>query len=303
MPSHNAFKYRIGIDLGGTKAEGAILGPSGEVIAKRRIPTPKDSYETLIEQLVGLVRDLETHIDSPATVGIGIPGFPCNQSGEIKGANLAILNGRPFMEDLARDLDRPVRVENDANCFTLSEAIDGAAKGHNVVFGIILGTGCGGGLVIDGSIWPGKNICAGEWGHNPLPYAKDDEPPYPCPCGKDGCIEQFLSGPGFERSYRAMGGEAIDAATIAARAQTGEPLAAACLTRYQDQLARSLSTVINFLDPDCLVFGGGVSNIPGLLDPFPEILYPYTVSHELTTVITPARFGDASGVRGAAWLA
>lgn len=302
MPSHNAFKYRLGIDLGGTKAEAAILGPEGEIIAKKRIPTPKDSYQTLINHLVSLVRDLETSIASPATVGIGIPGFPCNQSGEIKGANLAILNGKPFSEDLAKELDRPVRVENDANCFTLSEAIDGAAKGHGFVFGIILGTGCGGGLVFNNTIWPGKNLCAGEWGHNPLPYPKADEPPYDCPCGKKGCIEQFLAGPGFERTYRSLGGEAIGAAEIAERAAAGETLAATCLSRYQDQLARAMSTIINFLDPDCIVLGGGVSNIPNLLDPFPHILYPYAVSQELTTVITKARYGDASGVRGAAWL-
>lgn len=302
MYSHTAAKYRLGIDLGGTKAEGAILGPDGEVIARKRVPTPKDAYKTLIDDLTQLVRDLEKSIDSPATVGIGIPGFPCNQSGEIKGANLSILNGKPFMEDLARELDRPVRVENDANCFTLSEAIDGAAKGHRVVFGIILGTGCGGGLVIDQTIWTGKNTCAGEWGHNPLPYREPDEPDHPCPCGKTGCIEQFLSGPSLERSYRLLGGQDIKAAEIAERASSGETIARACLARYQNQLARSLSTIINFLDPDCIVFGGGVSNIPGLLDPMPEALYPYTVSHELTTVITTARYGDASGVRGAAWL-
>lgn len=302
MPNHTASPFRLGIDLGGTKAEGAILGPDGEVIARKRIPTPKDSYDTLIDNLTKLVRELETAIDSPATVGIGIPGFPCNQSGEIKGANLAILNGKPFRDDLARELDRPVTVENDANCFTLSEAIDGAAKGHRLVFGIILGTGCGGGLVIDNAIWTGKNTCAGEWGHNPLPYRRADEPEYPCPCGKNGCIEQFLSGPAFERTYRTMGGDAISAADIAARATGGEATAKAALARYQDQLARSLSTIINFLDPDCIVVGGGVSNIPHLLDPIPEALHAYTVSHEITTTITTARYGDASGVRGAAWL-
>lgn len=302
MLSQNASPFRLGIDLGGTKAEGAILGPDGEVVARKRIPTPKSSYDALIEDLTHLVRELETAIDSPATVGIGIPGFPCNQSGEIKGANLAILNGKPFREDLARELDRPVRVENDANCFTLSEAIDGAAKDQQVVFGIILGTGCGGGLVIENAIWAGHNTCAGEWGHNPLPYRRADEPEYECPCGKKGCIEQFLSGPSFERSYRAMGGETKSAADIAGRAAEGEELAKACLARYQDQLARSISTVINFLDPSCIVVGGGVSNIPGLLDPLPELLLPYCVSHELTTKITTARYGDASGVRGAAWL-
>lgn len=302
MHTHNASPFRLGIDLGGTKAEGAILGPGGEVVARKRIPTPKDSYRALIDDLTRLVRQLETAIAVPATVGIGIPGFPCNQSGEIKGANLAILNGKPFQDDLAKELDRPVRVENDANCFTLSEAIDGAAKGHRVVFGIILGTGCGGGLVIDNAIWTGKNTCAGEWGHNPLPYRQADEPDYPCPCGKKGCIEQFLSGPAFERTYRAMGGDALSAAEIAERAAAGEAAASACLGRYRDQLARSISTIINFLDPGCIVVGGGVSNIPHLLDPVKEALYAYTVSQELTTTITVARYGDASGVRGAAWL-
>lgn len=295
-------KYKMGIDLGGTKLEGAVLDSSGTVLYRKRIPTPRDSYEELTHQISVLVNDAEKEIGFNTSVGIGIPGFPCKRSGEIKGANLSILNDKLFQNDISATLNRPVKIANDANCFTLSESIDGSAKNSHNVFGIIIGTGCGGGIVINKKIISGRNSCAGEWGHNPLPYSDEYEKNVPCMCGKIGCTEQFLSGPGLSNDYKRHNGIDLSAKEIGLKFNSKDPKAAACLERYKIRLGRALSVVINFLDPDCIVFGGGVSNIDFIYKNLVEYIYPHAVKKELDTLLVKAKYGDSSGVRGAAWL-
>ncbi|HEY6213514.1 MAG TPA: ROK family protein [Vicinamibacterales bacterium] len=292
---------RIGIDLGGTKVEGLAIDQHGRELARRRIPTPRGDYARTLGAIVDLVGALEKETSARGTVGIGMPGAISPATGLVKNANSTWLNGRPLADDLPRLLDRPVRFANDANCFALSEATDGAAAGADIVFGVIIGTGTGGGVVVRGSVLTGANAIAGEWGHNPLP-GEEARPGPPCYCGRSGCIETFLSGPGLARDYANAGGDSLDADAIAARAAAGEPRATASLDRYVDRMARALATIINVIDPDVIVLGGGLSNIERLYDDVPARWGPHVFSDRVTTRLVRAKHGDASGVRGAAWL-
>lgn len=291
---------RIGIDLGGTKIEGIALDGSRE-LARVRVDTPRDDYEATVSAIVSLVGTLDG--GGRGSVGIGIPGTMSPTTGVVKNANSVWLIGRPLLADLERRLARPVRIANDANCFAVSEAADGAAAGADVVFGVILGTGVGGGVVVRGRVIVGVNAVAGEWGHNPLPWPKDDERPGPaCYCGRSGCIETFLSGPGLQGDYARPTGQPRTPAEIVAAAAAGERAAAAALERYEERLARGLASIINVLDPDLVVLGGGLSNIDRLYTNVPRLWTPYVFSDAVATRLVKARHGDASGVRGAAWL-
>jgi fructokinase len=294
---------RIGIDLGGTKIEAAVLDPQGEVVLRRRVATPKGDYRDTLNAIGGLVAALEAELGRRCAVGIGMPGSLSPTTGLVRNSNSTNLNGRAFDRDIVAMLGRQVRFANDANCFALSEAIGGAGDGAAVVFGAILGTGVGGGVVIGGKALYGANGIAGEWGHSPLPRPGDDERPGPvCYCGRRGCIEAFLSGPALAFDHRRATGSTLDAAAIAARAEAGDEAAEATLRRYEDRLARSLATVMNLLDPEVIVLGGGLSAIARLYERVPRLWGPYVFSDVVTTRLLPPRFGDASGVRGAAWL-
>ncbi|MBX3501139.1 MAG: ROK family protein [Alphaproteobacteria bacterium] len=296
---------RIGIDLGGTKIEGIVLDASGEEMARRRIDTPQGPYEETIEAIRVLVERLDRAVGHRCSVGVATPGAISPATGLIKNANSVRLNGRPLDADLARVLDRPVRLANDANCFAMSEASDGAAAGAAVVFGVILGTGVGGGVVIGGRPLTGLHAIAGEWGHNPLPVPQDDERPGPaCYCGRKGCIETWLSGPALSRQFEAASGRRLRATEIAEAAQRGDEPAAAMMERYCDRLARALGGVINLIDPDSIVLGGGLSRIALLYRRVPEIWQRsiFSEPHHIRTRLLPPRHGDSSGVRGAAWL-
>jgi fructokinase len=300
-PSHN--DIRIGVDLGGTKIEAIAIDSAGAVLVRKRVATPPADYAKILNAVADLVVALETEVGRDASVGIATPGAVSSKTGLMKNCNTVVLNGKPLQEDLSRLLRRPIRIENDANCFALSEAVDGAADAAGSVFGVILGTGVGGGLVIDKRILTGRNRIAGEWGHNPLPWARGEEQAArPCYCGKRGCIETFLSGPALEGDYRAAAGRALPAQEIARAADAGEAIAAACLQVYTDRLARALASVINVLDPDIIVLGGGLSNIASLYRTLPPQIDKYVFSDGIDTPVLPARYGDASGVRGAAWL-
>ena len=294
---------RIGVDLGGTKIEAVALADDGAAVARRRVATPRDDYDATLEAISRLVQGVEREAGERGTVGVGMPGAISPATGLVKNANSVWLNGRPLAEDLARRLPRPLRFANDANCFALSEASDGAAAGARVVFGVIVGTGVGGGLVLDGRVWTGPNAIAGEWGHNPLPWALAGEwPGPPCYCGKTGCIETFLSGPGLARDFRQATGNDADAATVVAHAGAGDPAATAALDRYEDRMARALAGVINIVDPDVVVLGGGMSNIARLYADVPRRWGRYVFSDRVDTRLVPPAHGDASGARGAAWL-
>jgi fructokinase len=298
---------RIGIDLGGTKIEAVALAPAGAEIARRRVATPRDYVPTL-DAIAGLVRELDGAAGEAGTVGVGIPGTAVPPTGLVKNANSVWLNGRPLQHDLEERLDRPVRLMNDANCFALSEATDGAAAGAHVVFGVILGTGVGGGIAVDGRVLLGANLIAGEWGHNPLPWLRPDEwPGPPCYCERRGCIESWLSGPAFERDHAEHTGLALSGREIVDAAAGADPGAAATLARYHDRLGRALASLINVLDPDVVVLGGGMSNIAGLPEAAYALLPRYLFaagagSDPVATRVVRAAHGDASGVRGAAWL-
>ncbi len=299
---------RIGVDLGGTKIEAIALSPAGESLARVRVATPRDDYAGSIAAIVKLVHDVEEQARrggtvERASVGVGLPGAISPATGLVKNANSTWLNGRPFDRDLAAALGRPVRVENDANCFTVSEAVDGAAAGARVVFGVIVGTGCGGGVVVDREPWRGRHAIAGEWGHNPLPWSSEGERPGPpCYCGKSGCVETFVSGPGVERDHLSSTGLGLSLQDIDERAQRGDLACEATLRRLEDRLARSLATLVNVLDPDVIVLGGGVSNLTRLYANLPRLLARYIFSDVVDVPIVRARHGDSSGVRGAAWL-
>jgi fructokinase len=290
---------RIGIDLGGTKIEGIALAADGREAARRRVPSPTGDYRATIRAIVDLVHTLEAEAGGSGTVGVGMPGVVSPMTGLVKNSNSTWLIGKPFDRDLAEVLGRPVRVMNDANCFALSEATDGAGAGASVIFGIILGTGVGGGIVIDGKPLVGADAIAGEWGHNPLPWPRDGEwPGPPCYCGRTGCIETFLSGPGLARDDgRGLSGE-----EVGRRGAAGEPHAAASLARYADRLARGIAVVVNILDPDVVVLGGGLSRLEFLYATLPGLLARHLFSDGVATRILPPVHGDASGVRGAAWL-
>jgi fructokinase len=296
-------RYRIGVDLGGTKIEGAALDRSGSVQARRRVPTPAANYRDTIAAIVGLVDAIDQEIGTTAPVGVGMPGAISPATGLVKNANSTWLIGRPLQGDLEAALGRPVRLANDANCFALSEAADGAAAGLPVVFGVILGTGVGGGVAIGGRILVGANAIAGEWGHNPLPWPGPEEMPGPpCYCGRSGCIETFLSGPAMAADHRRHGGAALDGPRIAAAAAAGDIDCGATIERYSERLARGLASVINLLDPDAIVLGGGLSEIASLYQRVPLLWGRHVFSDHVATRLLPPRHGAASGVRGAAWL-
>ena len=294
---------RIGIDLGGTKIEGVALADDGRELARRRVAAPRGNYHATIHAVIALVTAIEQEAGSRGSVGIGIPGTISPATGLVKNANSTWLIGHPLDRDLSRALDRDVRLANDANCFALSEATDGAAAGAPVVFGVIIGTGTGGGVVVNRRVVVGANAIGGEWGHNPLPAPRDEERRGPaCYCGRSGCIETFLSGPGLARDYIGHGGEDVAAAEVAVRAIRGESRAAACLERYAERFARAIASIINVLDPDVIVLGGGLSNIDRLYERVPELWTAYVFSDRVDTRLVRAKHGDASGVRGAAWL-
>jgi fructokinase len=294
---------RIGVDIGGTKMEIAALDESGAELLRRRAPAPRGSYAEAIEAIAQLVLEAEREAGARGTVGIGTPGAVSRGSGVLKKAYASALNGKPVKPDLERRLGREVRFANDANCFTLSEAIDGAAQGAQLVFGAILGTGVGGGVVADGRAIEGVNSIAGEWGHNALPWPTPGELPGPrCACGRDGCIEAFLSGPGLARDHLLATGEARAPADIAARAESGDRGCALTLERYEERLARALASVINLLDPEVIVLGGGLSRIERLVRNVPARWTRHVHSDTVVTRLVKAAHGDASGVRGAARL-
>ncbi len=297
---------RLGIDLGGTKVEIVALDADGLQIYRKRIPTPNEGYDATIEAVAGLVRDAERALGLPparASVGIGTPGSISRATGLLRGSNSVNLNGHPIRDDLTRLLERPVRVTNDANCFALSEATDGAGQEAGVVFGAILGTGVGAGIVVDGRSLDGPNAIAGEWGHNPLPWPRDDERPGPpCFCGRTGCIETWLSGPGLSNDLFRGSGKALAATDIVAGAAAGDHACEAALARYEERLARALAHVINLLDPDIIVLGGGLSNVERLYARVPELWGAWVFSDRIDTRLAKHVHGDSSGVRGAAWL-
>jgi len=294
---------RIGIDLGGTKIEGIAIADDGREAIRRRITAPRDDYRRTLDAVRGLVEEIERELGVQGSVGIGIPGTISPATGLIKNSNSTWLNGTRLAGDLERLLDRPLRFANDANCFALSEATDGAGHGAAIVFGVIIGTGTGGGVVVNQRVLTGANAVSGEWGHNPLPAPRDGERPGPaCYCGRCGCIETFLSGPALARDYAAAGGGEATAIEIAARAAAGDPVAAAAIERYAERLARALGSIINVLDPDVIVLGGGLSNIDRLYERVPQLWAQYVFSDRVATRLVRARHGDSSGVRGAAWL-
>jgi fructokinase len=296
-------KLRIGIDLGGTKIEGVALDDGGTIRARHRVPTPAGDYRGMIDAIRSMVETIEAAIGSPASVGVGTPGAISPATGLVKNSNSTCLNGRPLQQDLEAALGRPVRLANDANCFTLSEAADGAAARYQSVFGVILGTGVGGGIAIGGRIVAGANAIAGEWGHNPLPWPEANEiPGPPCYCGRAGCVETFLSGPALRADHRCHSHQDLDPAEIVRAAERGERCAAASFARYVDRLARGLAMVINLIDPDAIVLGGGLSQIEALYREVPRRWGYYVFSDRVDTRLLAPRHGDASGVRGAAWL-
>ena len=294
---------RIGIDLGGTKIEALAIDNEGVELARHRIDTPRDDYDATIQAMTELVRRLERETGLSGTVGAGIPGSVSRITGLVKNSNSTWLNGRPLDRDLSRALDREVRVANDANCLAVSEATDGAAAGHRVVFGVILGTGCGGGVALKARVHDGPNGVAGEWGHNPLPWPRPEEYPGPlCYCGKRGCMEMWVSGTGIALDYETATGEIKTTRQIVSEFNHGDPLAIAAIERFEDRLARGLAQVVNILDPDVIVIGGGVSKLEHIYQEVPKKLPAYVFGGEMVTPIVPARYGDSSGVRGAAWL-
>ncbi|MFO1323847.1 MAG: ROK family protein [Burkholderiales bacterium] len=301
-----AQRYRLGIDLGGTKIEIVALDADGAERLRHRVPTPQGDYDGTLAAIAGLVAETERRLGVPAgsaSIGIGTPGSLSRATGLLRNSNSVCLNGRPFRTDLEARVGRAIRIANDANCFALSEATDGAGAGHSIVFGAILGTGAGAGIVVDGRALDGCNGIAGEWGHNPLPWPRDDERPgTPCYCGRSGCIETWVSGPGFERDHRAHVGRDVPTAQIVADAQAGDAASRASLARYEDRLARSLAHVINLVDPDVIVLGGGMSNVRRLYDAVPKLWGAWVFSDRVDTRLVGNAHGDSSGVRGAARL-
>jgi fructokinase len=294
---------RLGIDLGGTKTEIIAMDADGREPRRKRVTTPRGDYAATLRTIAALVEDTERELSARGTVGIGTPGAISPATGLLRNSNSTWLNGRPLLHDLIQRLDRDVRIENDANCFALSEATDGAGAGHRVVFGAILGTGVGAGVVADGKLLSGPNRIAGEWGHNPLPWPRDEERPGPaCYCGKTGCIETFLCGPALTRDHARRTGLELATEEIVAAAAYGEACSLASLERYEERLARALAHVINILDPDAIVLGGGISNIPRWYESVPKLWTQWVFSDRVDTVLLRNLHGDSSGVRGAAWL-
>jgi fructokinase len=294
---------RIGIDLGGTKIEIAVIDERGAITHRRRVATPRDDYDDIIRSIASLVHEVDRARGAHLSVGVGAPGSFSRVTGCVKNSNTTCVNGKPLMRDLEAAVGRAVRVANDANCFALSEAVDGAARDARVVFGVILGTGVGGGIVINGQVLDGPNGIAGEWGHNALPWMTlDEHPGHACYCGKLGCIETFLCGAGLQRAYQTETRHAISAQEIEALAQRGELAAERALSSYEHRLARGLASVVNVLDPDVVVLGGGLSNLSRLYDNVPKLWKQWIFSDRVETRLAPAQHGDSGGVRGAAWL-
>jgi fructokinase len=295
---------RIGVDLGGTKIEAIALASDGSVRERRRKPTPASDYQAILATIRDLVLGLEADLGEQASVGIATPGSISPKTGLTRNSNTLVMNGKPFVHDIAKLLGREIRSENDANCLALSEAVDGAAAGAASVFAVILGTGVGGGLVIDRKLVSGCNKVAGEWGHNPLPLNEIERrlPPRACFCGQQDCVETYLCGGAFSAEYRQRTGREMSATAIAEAAAAGDTAAQATLDIYVDRLARALAVVVNIVDPDAIVFGGGVSKIPQLYAMLPPLLARYAFSDVMTTQVLQAKHGDSSGVRGAAWL-
>jgi fructokinase len=293
---------QLGIDFGGTKIEAAALDASGAFLVRERVPTPTD-YPAALSAVAGLVADVERKAGPVTSIGVGAPGSISPRSDVLHNANTTYLNGKPFRADLEAALGRPIRLANDANCLALSEAKDGAGTGSRVVFAVIIGTGCGGGLAVDGALVDGANGVAGEWGHVPLPWTRAEEHPGPqCWCGLTGCLERWISGTGFADDYVRRGGERLHGDGIVARKRGGEDRAQAALDAYIDRLGRALALLVNILDPDCFVMGGGMSNVSELYEPLPAIISRYVFGNEWRGKIAPAKWGDSSGVRGAAHL-
>ena len=296
-------QMRIGVDLGGTKIEFAAIADDNRILARNRTQTPAGDYLATIDAVRDGVQALEREIGQSGSVGVGIPGSLSPSTGKVRNANSTCLNGNPLESDLEKALNRPVRLANDANCFALSEALDGAGHGAEIVFGIILGTGVGGGLVINRRLVTGRNAIAGEWGHNPLPWSEHpDTDPRHCYCGQSGCIETHLSGPALSRAYETATGDTSEAAQVALKASGGNKAAQEVLAEYERKLARAIAQIINILDPDVIVLGGGLSNIGQFYDTVPDLWGEWVFSDSVATRLVPPRHGDSSGVRGAAWL-
>ena len=303
---------RIGVDLGGTKIEVIALLSNGDELIRRRLPTPQGDYRETVAAVASQVREIEAELgiigpENRCRVGIGIPGTISPATGVVKNANSTCLIGKPLQQDLESALNRAVKITNDANCFAMSEATDGAAVGAATVFGVILGTGVGGGVVVNGQVLNGTNLIAGEWGHNPLPWPRgveqDREQTPDCYCGRSGCIEGYLSGPALARDFHLAGGDSQwGAEQIVEASSNGNELAESTLRRYEDRLARGLASVINILDPEVVVLGGGLSNVGRLFTNVPKIWGDYIFSDRVDTALVPPKYGDSSGVRGAAWL-
>jgi len=294
---------RIGIDVGGSKIEGIALADNGGEIFRHRTETPAGDYNATLNAIVKLINLIEISTSQIGSIGIGTPGALSPMTGLLRNSNSVCMNGQPVKQDLEKLLDREIRISNDANCFALSEAIDGAAKNAAVVFGVIIGTGTGAGVVINGRVLNGPNAIAGEWGHNPLPWPQQNELPGPsCYCGKHGCLETFLSGPGLSHDFEQHYIKKLTAMEISVLAGEGDAQANSCLQRYENRLARGLSHIINILDPDVIVLGGGMSNIARLYENVPKLLPAYVFSDSVNTRLVPPMYGDSSGVRGAAWL-
>jgi|TARA_B100001079_G_scaffold155152_1_gene132934 fructokinase len=294
---------RIGVDLGGTKIEALALDQEGRELERKRVPTPRGEYQGTIKTIVELVRFLEEKTGEQGTVGIGIPGTFSPKTRLVKNANSTWLIGKPFHLDMMQALSREVRFANDANCLAVSEAVDGAGQGAHVVFAVILGTGSGSGIAINAQVHSGQHGIAGEWGHNTLNFLEADEFPGPdCYCGQKGCVETFVSGTGFELEYEKQSGKQLKGPEIISLQQNGDPIAEDVLKRYESRLARGLAMVANLLDPDIFVLGGGISNIERLYQTLPDLIPKWTFGHEFSAPVVPAKHGDSSGVRGAAWL-
>jgi fructokinase len=294
---------RIGIDMGGTKIEGIALAENGTELFRKRIDTPRHDYDGTVRAIAGIVNDLESETKQKGTVGIGIPGTISPQTGLIKNANSTWIIGKDFEHDLESALDRKVRLANDANCLAVSEAVDGAGAGAKIVFAIILGTGCGGGIAIDQNVHTGHHAIAGEWGHTTLGWMTPEEyPGIDCFCGKRGCLETFVSGTGFENEYERQTGTRIRGREIIRLLEEGNDIAEKVMQLYENRLARAIATAANFFDPDVLVFGGGMSNNSRIYQNLPGLVSDWVLGNEFTTPIRPAKHGDSSGVRGAAWL-
>jgi fructokinase len=295
-------KIRIGVDVGGTKIEALALDTDGTELARHRVPTPVGDYEGTAAAVAGLAYRLEKETGRSATVGMGIPGS-ITRTGLVKNSNSTVLNGKPFQQRVSELLEREVRCSNDANCLAVSEATDGSGAGYNVVFAIILGTGCGGGVALNGRVHAGPNGVAGEWGHNTLPWMTPEEYPGPaCYCGKYGCIETWISGTGFGKDYERLSGKKLTGGEITALADAGDAIAKRAVERLFERMARAIASSVNLLDPDVIVLGGGLSLYKGLYEAVPPMVRKHVFGHEFDTPILQAKHGDSSGVRGAAWL-